>query len=155
MAVEVDDEDGARARGGAARDLSGVEAVRARIDVAEHWHCARGDRCRHGWHPCIGWYQHLVAGLDAQCSQRDRDRVGARADTDGAHVVRVVGGEAALELLELGPHQKAAAVQHARDRGVELGADRVHARLELIERHTPLCRRARRHAGVATAAVAQ
>ncbi len=53
----------------------------------------------------------LVARADAEGHEREPDGVGAVADADG--VLRAgVGGELVLELLEHGPHDVLAALQH-------------------------------------------
>jgi len=102
-------------------DRVGGEVHRPRIDVAE-------DRVGADRQNGLGAgvegerrHDHVVAGLHADGAQGDHQRVGSVADADGvfgAHMRR----EFPLELLHLGTEDEAAAVEHARDRGVEFGA---------------------------------
>ena len=89
------------------RDGLGGDAAGVRVHVAE-------DRPRAGVHDRLGGRvegergaDHLVAGRHAQRAQRDRQRVGAVAHADRvAHAE--IGGELALERLELRPEDVAA-----------------------------------------------
>ena len=78
----------------------------------------------------------LVARPDAQRAQRDRERLGAVGDAD--RVPRAdVGGELGLERLDLGPEDEVPAVEHAMDRGADVGAQRRlrGGRVEERDRH--------------------
>ena len=77
---------------------------------------------------------HLVARPDAESAERDRDRLGSVGDPDRlAHAE--VGGELALERLDLGTEDEAAAVENPRDSGRDLLAQRRERLLRRKERY--------------------
>ena len=132
--VEMNGDDRARSfRQGGARGRR-IERPGARIDVGEHRHracsldaCDRRDARVRG-------NDHLVAGPHTDRAQRDRNRVRSGGDAD-----RLAGAapacEGALELRHPLAEDETAAVEHRRDRAVELRAKPLDLARELEERH--------------------
>jgi hypothetical protein len=148
LAVQVDDQDRLCRGTGVTLDLRGVEGVRVGVDVAEHRPGAGrhdgGDRR----HASVRRHEDRVAAADAERAQANAQRVGARANADHGPLGGVIGRELALEVVQLGPHQEPAAVQHARHGRVHLGPNGLHAGREHIERH-PARRRLKAHTAAA------
>ena len=108
----------------------GVQVHRRLVDVDEHGLGAdigdgpagrdEGERGR----------DDLVAGPDVQEAHRDVQGGGAAVEADA--VARAdIGGELALECLDLGPEAEGAGVERARQGGVQLGPDRTDLRRQV------------------------
>ncbi len=106
----------------------------ARIDVAE-------DRPRAGVDDGLGGrvegqrrHDHLVTGAHPERPQGDRQRLGAVGDANAmAHAD--VGGELALECLDLGAEHVAARIEHRPLPGGDLVQERLERRSRREERH--------------------
>ena len=131
--VEVDGDDGARARAAGGLEPVGVDRVARfqRLDADRHG-ADRGDRQPGGRRP-VGGHEHLVAGLDAQCPQAESQRVEAAADP-GAVGGGAMDGELRLEGLELLAHEEAAAPHHRPVGLVELGCQLLVGGAEVEKR---------------------
>ncbi len=97
-----------------------IHAKAAGLDIDEHRRSAgmldRGDR-RHGG---VRHGKNEIARRDAAGAQGKLDRVGAAGATDAVRDAEKAG-KSALETFDLAPEDVLAAVEHSRDRGVDLG----------------------------------
>ena len=132
-AVQVHDDDRARAWRHPLRERRGIDVQRRLVDVRiDGRRTGRADR-RRGVAAGVRDRRDLVARADAERTERELERVGAVADRDarrGAAVRR----ELALERLDLGTEDVVAAIVDARDGGVELRAERRVVAREIVER---------------------
>jgi hypothetical protein len=127
VSEQVHGDHGLRARRQRNADRLGRDAHRLGVDVAE-------DRTRTGGRDRLGagvererGHDDLVARADAERAQPDGQRIGPVRHPDRV-LGRAVAGELALEGLDLGTENELAAVDHARDRGIDLGAQRDEGR---------------------------
>ena len=118
----------------AASTQRGIHREGARVDVHEHGRGARvvdrrdrrDERERHR--------DHLVARADVGREQRQVQRAGAGVDADAELRARV-GGELLLELGHLAAERELAGIEHALDRGIDLGLDARVLGLQVDERN--------------------
>ena len=135
VTVQVDEQDRLHPRSEVALNLVGIERMGVRVYVAEHRSRPSLHDGRDGRHASVGRDQYLITPFDPERAQSNAQRVRSRANGNRLHVHPVIGRELALELLELGSHEKPAAVEDARHGGVQLRADCLHARRQHVERH--------------------
>jgi hypothetical protein len=124
VAEQVHGDDSARTRGERGPDAVRRHAEGLRVHIAEDGSGAGGRDGLGGGVEREGRHHHLVARADAQCAQRDGQCFGP---VGHAHrvIASDVGGELPLERLDLGPQDEAAAVEHRRNAGIELGTQPV------------------------------
>ena len=123
VTVEVDGDDGPRARRDGPRDALGLEREGGGIDVDEHRRRPRHHDGRGGGDERERGRDHLVAGAHAHRGQREPKRVGARRDADRVSDPHVLG-QILLERLALGPEDEACGIEDAAGGVHELGAQR-------------------------------
>jgi hypothetical protein len=132
-AVEVNRHDRAGARPDGSVELVGVERPRVRVHVHEHRPGTGALDAGDGRNAGVGRGEHLVARPHPHRLERQRDRVGARGDADG--VPRsAVRRELALEALDCLAADEPAALEHARDRLLDLVPLRGQSASEVEER---------------------
>ena len=117
-----------------ALDLGRIEVQRGRVDVGE-------DRRRAAARDRLGGREErerraddLVAGADLERVEREHERVRAVGDADRLLDAEVLGG-LALERLDLGAEDEAAAVEGAGERLLELRDEGRVLRLDVNERN--------------------
>ena len=117
-----------------ALDLGRVEVERDRVDVGEdRRRAAAGDRLG-GREERERRADHLVARADLERVEREHERVGAVRDADRLLDAEVLG-RLALEALDLGPEDEAAALEGAGERLLQLRDERRVLRLDVNERN--------------------
>ena len=132
VAVEVDGQDGLRARGDRAGEALRVEVQGAGVHVHEdgagarlqHGEAGEGGRDRGG--------DHLVAGAHTERAQGERERVGAVPDRHRVPRAERLG-QLALEGLPLGAQDEPAGVEDPRHRLVQLAPVGGHVGPEVHE----------------------
>ena len=119
-----------RPRGDPALDVGGVEVQRARVDLGE-------DRGRADPRDRLGGgvererrADHLVAGADLERVEDEHDRVGAVRDADRLLDAESLG-RLALEALDLGAEDEAAALERPLERRLQLRDQRRVLRLDV------------------------
>jgi hypothetical protein len=134
VAVELDHDDRAGARGdGRGQDLGGDQEG-VRVDVDEGRNGADPDHRGGGSDERVGGHDHLVAGPDAERLQGELQGVGAVGDTDRMGGVAVTG-ETGLELGD-GRAADVPALQEGLDVGVlDVRPDLARHGAEVGERH--------------------
>jgi hypothetical protein len=154
LAEQVNRDQRARLRGHRGTGAVEFEQV-ARVGVAEHRPRPRAHDARCRGDERQRRHQHLIARADAECTQREEQRVGARAHRNRAGAPQPLG-ERILEREHLLPLQCLPAAQHVRhaleqliamSRELALGGeerDRTGGRAQRL--------RARVHAGTGSAA---
>src|SRR5262249_27942733 len=113
-------------------EVGGIHAVCAWIDLPKDWPRTRlkhGDDRRH---PGVGDGQHLVARADANCLQREPDRICSPRHTDTVGPAHP-GRKLLLEAGSLFAEEVAAAVQHRCERLLELGSDGLRSGAQVVE----------------------
>src|SRR5262245_960252 len=123
VTVQVDGDDGPRARGDGPRNPLGLERVRVRVDVDEDRGRPGHDDGRGGGDEGERARDHRVAGTDAYRGEGEPERVGAGRDADRVRDADVLG-QVVLERLALRPKDEARGVEDAAGSLRELGAQR-------------------------------
>ena len=138
--VRVDDQDGARERRQTAGQVVGVGAEVGQANVDRH---RRAPRALDRLHPChegVRLHKDLVAGLEADRLERQRERIGARghpADVANAQV----GRHLALEGAHLVPAEQLHALEDPIARREQLVTVRPVLAGQVQQRDAPLPRR--------------
>ena len=132
-AVEVRHDHRARPWREAGAQRRGVHQQRRCVDLDVGRRRARRADRRRRVHAGIRRGRDLVARPDRERAQRELERIGAVADRH-ALARAAVRGELALERLDLGAEDVPAAVLNARDRRIELGAQRRVVAREVVQR---------------------
>ena len=121
-AREMHRHDGLRARRDRSFDLVRIDVVGC-IDVDEHRHSAGQTNARRRCDEGVGRRDHLIARADVERAQRELQRVGPVAATDGvAHADQ--RREALFERLHRPAEDEVTAFEHALDGGQDLGFQR-------------------------------
>ena len=131
--IEMGDDHRARSRTEPRGERGRVHQQRRRVDLDVGGHRARGADRRRRVHPGIRRGRDLVARTDRERAQRELERIRAVADGDalGGPAVR---REFALEGLDLRAEDVPAAIVDARNRRVELGAQRRVVARQIVQR---------------------
>ena len=121
LAIEMDGQDGARARRDRGSDGDGIDQVVIKGAIDEHRLRASVGNGFGGGDEAVGNGDDLVAGADAEGPKDELEGIGAGADDDG-----VLGAAEfrplALEGGDLRPEDELAVAQHSVERRIELGA---------------------------------
>jgi hypothetical protein len=121
LAAQVDRDDRGGSLADRRLDQRRVDVVGRLLDVDADRAGAHQRNRNPGRDPGVGGDDHLVAGSDPGCSQAQLEGAEATADTDAVRRF-AVGGELALEALQLGPEQIPARLGDTGDRRLHLSA---------------------------------
>lgn len=124
-------------------DPGGVDVVGSGVDVHKNRSGAhQGDHLARGNESEWSGYD-FVAGANAQRHHGDQQGIGAAAGGDAVFNADI-SGELVFELLDFGPHDVLAVMQHAVDALFQLGADGVLLGFKVNEVDRLLCRGCRK-----------
>ncbi len=139
LAIEVNRNNRLGARRDRSLDLIHVDQEIVVPDVDENRRCAKGADRRDRRHGRVGHRDDLVAGLHAQCGQRDIDGIGSAVDPDTAGHAEI-RRHLALELDPLLPEHQPARAEDAIDGGKNLVTQLiVFAKIvPYVDRHSSL-----------------
>ena len=119
----MDRDDRPRSRRDRRFDQCGVDVVGIGLDVDEHRLGAGAPDGAGGGEEGVRRRDHFVAGADAAGQQRQEERVGPQRAADTASHAAVLG-QLGFERFDLRAHHEHLAFEQAKDRGLDLVADR-------------------------------
>src|SRR5216684_4945061 len=141
LPVEMDRENGTRARGDGGLDAIRIEVVRPRVRLDGHGPRAGMRDGQPGGDVGVGWDDHLGAAADAGGAEHQMEGIESVGHADAVFDA-AVGGKVALEGFDLLAEDVPAGLHDPARGGVELGTQLVVRRLHVEERYG---RRAHRH----------
>ena len=115
------DDDGRRPSRQRRLEGLGGQQERRRVDIREAHGQTRPRDGRRRVAPCVRGGHDLAVGGAFERSQRELERIRSAGDADAVRDAEVCG-ELGLEGVVLGAEDIATALEHARDRGVELAS---------------------------------
>ena len=91
LATEVYGDDGLRACGDAGYHLCNRQVEGRGLDIHEDRHATQSDDRGSGFEEGIGGGDHLVASGEADCHQREQQRIASGSDADGVRGAAITG----------------------------------------------------------------